>query len=58
MGMTRLIAFLLLLTGTAGAGLVLLGVGLIYPPAAVVLAGLFLCALAAYGLTREIGARP
>lgn len=48
------LAAVFLALGSAGAVLVVAGVALIFPPAAVVLAGLSLVGVAAFGLSREV----
>jgi hypothetical protein len=52
----RRLAAIFLALGALGFVLLVLGVALIYPPAAVVLAGASLLSFAAFGLSREIGA--
>lgn len=50
----RQVALALVAVGAVGSVLVVVGVSLVYPPAAVILAGAFLCGVSAAGLRREL----
>ena len=50
------LALALVLAVILGAVLLIAGIGLVYPPAALIASGLLLMIAAYYGLTRDIGA--